>query len=65
MIQCCYLEDGVEDFEDLFLDEYGDRGVIREELNEAVSQHGHEDVHGRHQRLTLIGLLVSVSQRKR
>lgn len=59
-----YLEDGVEDFEDLFLDEDRVGGVVGEQLDEAVPQHGQEDVHGRHQRLTLLWLLVSVQRRE-
>lgn len=35
--------------------------MVREQLDEAVFQHGHEDVHGRHQRLTFFWFLVSVS----
>lgn len=55
-----YLEEGVEDFEDLFLYEDRVAGVVREQLDEALFQHGHEDVHGGHQRLALFWLLVSV-----
>lgn len=59
-----HLEEGVEDFKDLFL--YEDRvgGVVREQLDEAIFQHGHEDVHGRHQRLTFFWFLVSVSTKR-
>lgn len=55
-----YLEEGVKDFEDLFLYEDRITGVVREQLDEAFFQHGHEDVHGSHQRLTLFWFLVSV-----
>lgn len=61
----CYLEEGVEDFEDLFLYEDRVTGVVREQLDESFFQHGHEDVHGGHQRLTLLWFLVSVSQPQR
>lgn len=57
-----YLEQGVEDLEDLFL--YQDRvtGGVGEQLDEAVLQHGHENVHGSHQGLAFIGFLISVTQ---
>lgn len=60
-LQSNYLEESVEDFEDLFL--YEDRltGVVWQQLDTAVFQHGHEDVHGSHERLTLLRFLVSVS----
>lgn len=61
---CHYLEEGIEDFKDLFLYEDRVAGVVREQLDKAILQHGHEDVHGSHQRLTLLWLLVSVSQRR-
>lgn len=56
----CYLEKGIEDFEDLFLYEYRVGGVIWEKPDETVFQHGHEDVHGSDQGLTFLRLLVSV-----
>lgn len=56
-----YLEEGIEDFEDLFLYEDRVTGVVWEQLDEAFFQHGHEDVHGSHQRLTLFWFLISVS----
>lgn len=62
MLLCRYLEDGVEDFEDLLLDEDRVGGVVREQLVEALPQHWQEAVHGRHQGLTLFWLLVSVLQ---
>lgn len=36
--------------------------MVREQLDEAVLKHGHEDVHGRHQRLPLFRFLVSESK---
>lgn len=60
----CYLEEGVEDFKDLFLYENGVSRRFREQLDKTVFQHGHEDVHGSHQRLALFWLLVPVSQNK-
>lgn len=56
-----YLEEGVQDFEDLFLYEHRFTGVVRDQPDEAVFQHGHEDVHGSHQRLALFWFLISVS----
>lgn len=55
-----YLEKGVENFEDLFLHKHRVNGVVGEELDKAVFQHGHEDVHGSHQRLTFFWFLISV-----
>lgn len=43
-----YLEEGIEDFEDLFLDQDRVTGVVKQQLDKAVLQHGHEDVHGSH-----------------
>lgn len=65
MILFRYLEDGIEDFEDLLLDEDRVGGVVREQLDEALPQHGQEAVHGCHQRLPLLWLLVSVLRKRR
>lgn len=56
-----YLKEGIEDFKDLFL--YKDRvtRVVREQLDKAFLQHGHEDVHGGHEWLTLFWFLISAS----
>lgn len=64
-LQSNYLEKGVEDFEDLFL--YEDRltGGVWQQLDTAIFQHGHEDVHGSHERLTLFWFLISVSGNSR
>lgn len=59
---CRYLEEGIEDFEDLFLYEHRVTRVVGEELDKAVFQHRHEDVHGSHQRLTFFWFFISVSQ---
>lgn len=56
-----YLEEGIEDFKDLFLYEDRVSRVVREQLDEAFFQHGHENVHGGHQWLTLFWFLVPVS----
>lgn len=53
-----YLKESVEDLEDLLLDKYRVAGGIGQELDETVLQHGHEDLHGCHQRATLVWLLV-------
>lgn len=58
---CHYLEEGIQDFEDLFLYEDRVTGVVREQLDKAIFQHGHEDVHGSHQRLAFFWFLISVS----
>lgn len=55
-----YLEEGVEDFKDLFLYEDRVAGGVRDQLDKAFLHHGHEDVHGSHQRLTFFWFLVSV-----
>lgn len=56
-----YLEEGIEDFEDLLLYEDRVTGVVREQLDKTFFQHRHEDVHGSHQRLALFWFLISVS----
>lgn len=55
-----YLEEGVQDFEDLFLYEHRVDRVVGEQLDKAVFQHGHEDVHGSYQRYTFFWFLISV-----
>lgn len=57
----CYLEESIEDFEDLLLYQNRVTRVVREELDKTTLKHGHEKFHGGYQRLTLFWFFVSVS----
>lgn len=57
-----YLKEGVEDFEDLLLHQHRVTRGVWQQLDETVFQHGHEDLHGSNQGLTLIRFLVPVTK---
>ena len=58
-----YLKQGVDDLKDLLLNQNRVAGWIRQQLDEAILQHGHEDVHGSHQRLAFVWFLVPIEHR--